>query len=121
MPVYEFRCRSCGATKESLSRNPTPCNCGDIFRRVFSFSTSTDLPAHFNHSVGSYVSNSRQFNDALKQKSDEASEHFGTTINYSPVDYSDRAALGVTSEGLAETKARRKELGWKPLKSLENE
>lgn len=120
MPIYEWSCQSCGSTIETLSREPRPCICGDTMRRRFSFSVKLPTPGHFNHSVGRYVSNDAEFRDALKQKSDEHSARFGTTVSYAPIDYADRKALNVTDEGLAETKQRRKDLNMAPLPSLEN-
>lgn len=64
------------------------------------------MPEHFNHSVGEWVSNRRQFYDALKRKSDEQSIRRGQTIDYQPLDpsdMSDPSAHGVTDEGLEET------------------
>lgn len=121
MPIYAFRCRECGSYKEALSRETTPCSCGGVYRRQFSFSVKPDMPGHFNHAVGRYVSNEAEFKDSLKKLSEKDSKTFGVDVSYAPVDYSDRQSLGVTSEGLAETKQRRSELNMKPLKALENE
>lgn len=120
MPIYSFICRDCGAKRESLQRDVLPCNCGGLSRRDYHFAVKADTPGHFNHSVGAYVSNNREFRDELKKKSEEASARFGIDVNYAPIDYTDKQSLGVTNEGLSETKQRRSELNMAPLKALED-
>jgi hypothetical protein len=61
------------------------------------------MPEHFNASVGHYVSNSREFADQLKIKSEEASLRTGMDHNFQPVDVTEAKALGVTDEGLEQT------------------
>lgn len=64
------------------------------------------MPEHFNHSVGSYVSNERQLRDALKVASQEASRRSGMDTNYefmSPADMADAGSHGVTDEGLEDS------------------
>jgi hypothetical protein len=69
-------------------------------RRYTKPAIKLSMPEHFNDSVGEYVSNERQFNDALKHKSDSMAERLGMNVNYQPIDWSDRKALGVTDEGI---------------------
>ena len=64
------------------------------------------MPEHFNHSVGSYVSNERQLRDALKVASAEASNRLGMDHDFqymSPADMADASSHGVTEEGLDDT------------------
>jgi hypothetical protein len=64
------------------------------------------MPEHFNHSVGSFVSNERQLRDALKVASEEASHRSGMDTDYqfmSPADMADSSSHGVTDEGLDDT------------------
>lgn len=64
------------------------------------------MPEHFNHAVGSYVSNEREFRDALKVMSEEQSYRVGIDHEYeylSPADMADASAHGVTEEGLEAT------------------
>jgi hypothetical protein len=61
--------------------------------------------------VGRYVSGNRDFSEALKEKSAEASERLGMEHNFQPVDIGDRKALGVTDEGLDHSFKVRSDLG----------
>lgn len=107
MPIYAFRCRECGRTSESIRRDVLPCNCGGVLRRDFRFAFKPPTPAHFNHSVGAYVTNDRDFRDKLKEKSEEASARFGLDVSFAPIDYHDKASVGVTDEGLYETEKKK--------------
>jgi hypothetical protein len=53
------------------------------------------MEAHFNPAVGRHVSNGRDFRDALKRASDEASENTGMEHRYVPIDMRDRDATRV--------------------------
>lgn len=107
MPLYEYRCVQCGLNETFNRYHPIgevidfPCPvCGGRLRRIYSnFRFQRGMEAHFNPSVGTYVSNERQFRDELKRKSDEASIRTGMTHNFVPVDLNDPKALGVTDEG----------------------
>lgn len=66
------------------------------------------MPEHFNTSVGVHVNSERELRDAIKRKSDEASERNGieTNLEYlSRADMADASAHGITDEGL-ESQAR---------------
>ena len=109
MPEYQYRCPQCRLMFVTLSRTEIPpCPvCGAVSNRQFSFNVRNSLPEHFNHSVGSYVSNERQLRDALKVISDEQSARVGMDHNYeylSPADMADASAHGVTEEGLDDTR-----------------
>lgn len=91
--IYAYRCRSCGLAFDSNTRDdPYPCHvCGGLIKRDYStvqLSTPTFKP-HFNHAVGQYVSNTRQFSDALKVTSDMNSEATGMDHHYVRVDPGD--------------------------------
>ena len=67
-----------------------PCPCGGVLRRDFHFQLgSTGLKPHFNHAVGKYVRNDREFNDALKRRAEENSIATGITHEYSRLDPGD--------------------------------
>lgn len=92
MPAYKLRGTECGSTSTiwaPMSAPPTTaaCPCGCKARRVY---TAPSIPApfqgHFNHSVGSWVSSERAFDDKLKQGSDEMSERVGTEHRYVRLD-----------------------------------
>lgn len=112
MPIYEFRCRECGNGRESQSRDILPCPCGGVLKRVFHCNVTPMFQEHFNHSVGRYVSSKQDFNDGLKQASEDASQARVDPItgkvtqiehNFQPVEAGDTKALGVTDEGLETT------------------
>ena len=104
--IYEYLCRNCGRRKETQSRVPDVCVCGNVYRRVYYCNPMAAFQPHFNHSVGEYVTSKQDFMDVLKRKSDEASTT-GVEHNYQYVDPADTRALGVTDEGLNETAKRR--------------
>ncbi len=70
--------------------------------RRYSFAIKTPMQAHFNHTVGNYVTNDADFRSKLRQASDELSAKSGIEHDFQPVDGADRAALGVTEEAVAE-------------------
>jgi hypothetical protein len=72
------------------------------------------MPEHFNQSTGTYISNTREFADELKRKSEEMSNRTGMTHNYQPVDVTDMKALGVTDEGLEHTHKVHRDTGITP-------
>lgn len=79
-------------------------------RRDYStVSFSRSFQPHFNHSVGKFVNNKREFSDELKRASESASLRTGIDHNYKPIEMNE--APGVTNEGLDETAKRRRETG----------
>lgn len=105
--LFGFKCRNCGQTLDKVNdRTPSPCSCGGILRRDYSFSFKMPMEDHFNHAVGKYVSSERKLKDEFKAASDAASEQTGTEHRFVPVDPRDRTGLKVTDEGLdTQTKA----------------
>lgn len=105
MPLYEFKCKGCGATAVSQRREVSDhfCSCGGEYKRIFSFSIARPMQEHFNAAVGKPISSHRQFRDELARKSDQESERLNMTVNLQPVDLADKESLGVTDEGLQET------------------
>jgi hypothetical protein len=79
--MYAYKCRICGARFDSTSRHLTSCpeclnrNIGRDYSSV-QFGGGLFKP-HFNHAVGSYVSSSRDFDEKLKIKGEEAGTTFG--------------------------------------------
>lgn len=108
---YEYRCTECGGlsyTHDRADRIETLC-CLSEGRRVFGFAFNKPMPAHYNHSIGKYVTNERGFLDGLKSQSEAIEARTGVPTNLVPIDVSDRKACGVTDDGieaLAEDKAR---------------
>jgi predicted nucleic acid-binding Zn ribbon protein len=100
MPYYEFRCAECGSVSGSTDRaHAGPCGCGGPLRRIWhapGFIRGT--AEHFNHSLGSYVRDDKDFRQQLRVKSAEMSERLGMPVDYQPADLSDRKALGVSGQ-----------------------
>ena len=111
VPIYEFRCRECGNTSDSRSREIRPCLCGGVLRRVFHANIAASFHPHFNHSLGRYVSSERDFSDGLKRASEANSLATGTDHNYVPADITDMRACGATSEGLEHTERIKRDSG----------
>lgn len=123
MAVYEFSCKTCSrdhsvvglhekeAMESRISNGFAICDCGGEISRIYSFSFKRSMPAHYNQSAGTYVSNERQLHDSFKAQSEAASIRTGIEHNFTPVDPQDTERLGVTTEGLGATYDRRKALG----------
>lgn len=87
MPVYAFICRYCGAHRDSTTREPCACSCGEHMSRDYrsiSINPRPNFQPHFNWSVGSYVNSKREFEDEMKRKNDEVSERLGIDHNFTP-------------------------------------
>ncbi len=108
MAEFQYRCPNCKATSITNDReNPPPCPvCKSPTQRQFVFQVRTSMPEHFNHSIGSYVTNEHQIKEALKVISEQQSHRNGIEHNFeylSRSDLADASAHGVTDEGLEET------------------
>ena len=86
-------------------------NCGLQARRRFSFQIAASFREHWNVATGAYVTNRRQFEDKLKLASEEQTLKLGMEVDYQPVDLSDPAACGLTSEDVAEVSEVRAKAG----------
>ena len=112
MPMYEFRCLTCGNPVVSDDRvnGPDACHpsCGatEGFKRVYSFQMAPVMHSHLNSTTGTVISDRRGFKDALARKSDEMTERTGMPHNYVEVAPGD--TTGVTDEGLKESFDKRK-------------
>jgi hypothetical protein len=98
MKLYQFICPTCRriSVEGNLDRTPYCDLCQIEMGRKYSFSVGKSMHEHFNHSVGQYISNKRNFTDALKRKSEEMWEKNGIETRYTPVDITERESLGVT-------------------------
>lgn len=78
MPLYEYACRKCGHSEDRLQRDlALSCpECDSLLHRQWGFAVKEAWQPHFNHSVGKYVSNRGEFNDALKRGGDAAGSSF---------------------------------------------
>lgn len=119
MPIYAYRCKSCGEDQDELIRSDDlTCNsCGGSLRRVFSFAQPTTFIPHYNPSVGRYVRSESDFKVALSEASDLASAYTGVTHNFQPRDLQETAGLGMSSADVEEAKdtvARQRHAGLIP-------
>lgn len=126
MPIYEFKCPSCGwrldvecsidqySTSAYVDRSSAErqCeSCGTPTARILSFSAKPIMPDHFNRSAGEYVTSERSLKDSFKRQSEAATIRTGIEHNFVPIDPGDKKALGVTDDGLEATARRKRELG----------
>lgn len=116
--IYAYSCQSCDSQEHHTGFRPIgahldkPCqSCGGLLLRRASFQFRRGMAPHFNQSTGTYVSSQREFNDGLKRASEAATLRTGMDHNFQPVDVTDMKSLGVTDEGLEETRRRRRAEG----------
>ncbi len=121
MNRYEYRCKRCGTTVRSDVRADTNGWClehspAEPMRRVWGFSLTPIMHEHYNPSTNTVVSSRRQHLDHLKQAEEAANaprtiydstgQPYPVTPpehHFVPVDLRDKAACGVTNEGLDST------------------
>lgn len=129
MPVYEYVCDEdkillsltmTFAQYDEATADLALCpECNTLMRRVFSFSRMTSMPEHFNRATGRYVTNTRDFRDTLKRQSETMTRRLGMEVNYEPIDPADqRAAFGITDEGIDDQLRRHTDLGWREVKKI---
>ena len=122
--VYEYRCSITRNTFESWTRADRvecPYHLDCYGNRIFHFRTkpqSQTWKPHFNISLGRWVNSRQDYLDGLKIAGEEASRHTGLEHNYEPVDYNDRAAVGITDEAYEETKEHDAKIGEKVRREL---
>jgi hypothetical protein len=128
MPVYEFRCPTCGNATYTTDREQNLscrlCSPGKAMKRVWGFSFHRPFQAGFNPTFGKPISNRAQLEAELSKASDIASaprivhdhdgqphEVPGIPTRLVPVDVRDKEALGVTEQGLDSTYNHLKRIG----------
>lgn len=99
MPLYEWKCVRCGFVCETFEQSAGACpQCGDRMKRKYSVAVKPMFHAHFNWSVGEYVTSMQDFKDKLSRKGDAQSERLGIEHRYRAVDHGDKEALGIQSD-----------------------
>src|SRR4051812_21564319 len=93
MKLFSYKCVDCGYLFDlTVNDPPVVCvRCDGWAKRDYStvqLSRPTFVP-HFNHTVGEHVSSSRDFDNALKRKSEEQSERTGMDHSYARLDPGD--------------------------------
>lgn len=107
MPVYEWRCKSCGTISASLIYGTIPpCEVCSLSTsrmvRRYSFHTITSFQPHFNASLGRWVTSQADFNEGLKHASEAATARTGIPHNFTPAESADRDRFGITPEAVEE-------------------
>lgn len=125
---YEYECPVHGRIRSDNRGDSIMCStvpegghwpddaCIQPARRIWGVNVKPSFHEGYNPTLGQYVSSRSQLNSALSRASDEASrprynvdnegnvhEVIPAPVNYKPVDMRDKAALGVTNEGLDST------------------
>lgn len=102
MALYEYKCPECQSrttVQQHGSRLEIPCvacGFGGPLKRVWNVQIAPVMQAHYNISVGQEISDNKQFERVLREKSDQAWEKTGIPHRFVPVDRSDKKTLGVT-------------------------
>lgn len=93
---YEHHCNSCLNTFVTGNLREATCPLGhkSVKRRFNAPSFHREFPEHFNHSVGQYVANPRELENALKKGADLASEDTGIEHRYAMADTRDTDLYG---------------------------
>lgn len=110
MPIYEFKCKTCGSPFNSTTREWPErfkfcgkCGAEGSIKRVWGFSYVRPMQEGYNPSVGKNISNMAQLKSEFARMSDEAEMYTGNPHKFVPIDPMDKETLGVTDEGLAST------------------
>lgn len=92
--LYEYLCDSCGLGIESLSFRKigqvlddcpeSDCD-GELVRCVSLFNVTPVIQPYFNHTVGDYVTSTRDFEEKLRVGAEKQTERTGTQHTYTPV------------------------------------
>ena len=99
MRTWDWKCVRCGFVKESRLQVACP-QCGDRMQKKYAVMTpgpNCFFQAHWNRSVGQWVTSRQDFTDALHRKGDEQSERLGIEHRYETHDHGDK--IGVTEDG----------------------
>lgn len=109
---YDFKCTGpdCEYITEVTDRHGEyKCPfCSFPLKRVWNLFHSTPIITEpvYNPSLGKHVSGMKDMKEKFKIASDSASERLGMSVNYQPVDLSQKGSIGVTDEGLDSTYKR---------------
>ena len=92
---YEYRCGYCGNIHESQTFARIgevfpnfPCECGNSLIRIVSVPNTTPVSVnrtYFNHTVGDYVTGTKDFERKLREGQRKQSERLGYDQSYVPV------------------------------------
>lgn len=102
MPVYEFKCDSCGLQIEKYYQftDAQVAECHGMMRKLLPKFQYTRFSEVYSPGLGKEVNSRGRYKEELKIKSEQVSERTGILHNFQPVDLSDKKALGVTDQGI---------------------
>lgn len=118
--IYGYKCPQCKQTYTSIQRadrieqSCTVCQHSPLHRDFSGIVTIPPMQEHWNKSVDQPISSQRQFEAALRRKSDELSTYTGVEQDLQPLD-PEQARTGVTGQGLDSTNRDRVARGMKPI------
>lgn len=123
--IYAYKCRRCGLQVDSEVRADTigPCTrdypivCTGELTRLFVIRTDAVMQEHWNATTNSPISDGKKFDEEMRRQSDIQSERIGMAVQYERVDPTDKAALGVTDEGIDSSNKIRREQGLPTFKT----
>ena len=109
--LYEYRCDSCGTFQSADRADRAPCQtCGLVASRRYGFRVArSTFSGGYNPSVGAHVGSMGELKSHFSRLSDEQSRLTGQPVDIQPIDYSDRAAVGITDadvDRMTEEKAK---------------
>jgi hypothetical protein len=96
MPAYLYVCPKCGPYESQLAADALQCRCGKVSKRRWAVHfdrTSTKVNGRWDPVVGQYVSNEREFQDALSAAREAQSEKLNMDVKLETVDARDTSAL----------------------------
>lgn len=102
MPIYEFKCDTCGAITEKYYEfnDAHVAECHGLMRKLLPRFQYTRFNEVYSPGLGKEVNSRGRYKADLRAKSEQVSERTGMLHDFQPVDLSDKKALGVTDEGL---------------------
>jgi hypothetical protein len=128
--IYAYKCRTCGLEVDYFQPMDTlgPCTtaittdsgtlkCPGELRRLFVVNMEPVMQEHFNATVNKPISSNRQFDDELRRQSERVSLYQGSEARFERVDPTDKAALGVTDQGIDESNRIRAKQGLPTFKT----
>lgn len=125
MPVYEYKCNTCGARALSEIRGDTlrgfcpTCDIEIDAQRVWDFAPKPIMHEHFNNTIGKPISDYNRFKSELKDAGERAEEETGIPHRYAPIEAGDHEAYGATGEGIYESNVVRSRIGAPLLPAIE--
>ena len=104
MPMYEYRCGSCGSVFLDRCQGSTrECACGAVAKRVWGFRVTNYVRGWVDPLSGIEFSDQKKAEHEMRKRSEEATERTGIPHSFTFADWRDVKTLKVTDEGLDAT------------------